>query len=387
MRFRHLIWSGLWRRRARTIFTLLSVAVAFLLFAYLAAIRVAFEGGVEMAGADRLLVTHKVSIIQPLPKAYQERIARTPGVVAVTHSSWFGGIYQNPNTGFQGVFQNPVEPEAYLAMYPEFVLTESEKAAWLADREGAVVGRRTAERYGWKVGDRIPIQGTIFRKKDGSSTWEFNLRGIYTGRDPGTDETQFLFHYDYFDEARQFGQGIVGWYIVKIAEPERSAALAAAIDEEFANSAAETKTVTEKALMQSFASQVGDVGAILQFVLGAVFFTLLLVAGNTVAQGVRERTSELAVLKALGFSNGLVLALVLAEAVTLALLGGGIGLTLGALAVRAGDPTGGFLQVFYLPARDLWLGVFYLLLLGLVTGLLPALRASRLRIVEALRRA
>ena len=387
MKFAALVWSNLARRKARTLFTLLSIVVAFVLFAYLAAARVAFRAGVDVAGADRLLTTHKVSIIQPLPRGYGEKIAAVAGVVAVTHSSWFGGIYQNPNTGFQGVFQNPVEPEAYLAMYPEFLVPEDEKRAWIADREGVLVGRRTAERYGWKVGDRVPVLATIYRKKDGARTWEFNVRGIYDGREKGTDTTQFLFHYDYFDEARQWGQGIVGWYVVRIADPAATAAVAARIDALFENSPAETKTVTEKALMQSFADQIGDIGAIIQWILAAVFFTLLLVAGNTMAQAVRERTSELAVLKTLGFADGRVLALVLAESSALALVGGGLGLALGAAAIGAGDPTGGFLPVFYFPAGDAATGAVLVVALGLVTGLVPAIAAKRLRIVDALRRA
>ncbi len=386
MKYWPLVWSNLRRRKVRTIFTLLSILVAFVLFAYLGAVRVAFRAGVDVAGADRLYTTHKTSIIQPLPVAYLEQIARVPGVEKVTHATWFGGIYQNPNTGFQGVFQGPVEPESYLDMFPEFQLPEDQRAAWLADREGAIVGRRTAERYGWKVGDRIPVQGTIWRKRDGGSIWEFNLRGIYTGAQKGTDETQFLFHYKYFDEARQFGQGIVGWYLVRIADPARTAEISAAIDSVFANSPNETKTVTEKALAQSFADQIGDVGAIIRYVLVAVFFTLLLVAGNTMAQSVRERTAELAVLKTVGFSGGAVMALVLAESCLLALLGGGAGLAIGTAAVGAGDPTGGFLPVFFLPDRDALLGVVLIFALGLVTGLMPAVRALRLRIVDALRR-
>jgi putative ABC transport system permease protein len=387
MKFWPLVWSNLRRHKARTFFTLLSVVVAFVLFAYLAAVKVAFRAGVDVAGADRLFTTHKTSLIQPLPKAYQEQIARVPGVVAVTHASWFGGIYQNPNAGFQGVFQAPVEPEAYLAMYPEFRVPENERRAWIEDREGVLVGRKTAERYGWKVGDRVPVQGTIWRKRDGSRVWEFNLRGIYDGAEKGTDTTQFLFHYDYFDEARQFGQGIVGWYVVRIADPSQTAEVGARIDAVFANSPNETKTVTEKALAQGFADQIGDIGAIIQWILAAVFFTLLLVAGNTMAQSVRERTSELAVLKTLGFSDGRVLALVLAESTFVAVLGGGLGLAFGAAAITAGDPTGGFLPVFYFPPRDVVLGVVCVALLGFVTGILPALQAKRLQIVEALRRA
>ena len=385
MRFWPLLWGNFKRHKARTIFTLLSIVVAFVLFAYLAAVKVAFSAGVDVAGADRLFTTHKTSIIQPLPASYKDEIARVPGVVAVTHATWFGGIYQNANKGFQGVFQGPVEPEAYLTMYPEFKVPDEQRRAWEDDREGVLVGITTAKRYGWKIGDRVPIQGTFWRKKDGSNLWEFNIRGIYTGG-KGVDTTQFLFHYDYFDEARQIGQGIVGWYIVRIADPARVAEVCKRIDAAFENSPAETKTVTEKALAQGFADQIGNVGAIIQWILAAVFFTLLLVTGNTIAQSVRERTSELAVLKTVGFSNARTLSLVLAESSLLALLGGGIGLTLGAMAIAGGDPTGGFLPIFYFPTRDIVTGVIVVVLLGIVSGILPALQAMRLRIVDALRR-
>jgi hypothetical protein len=224
MKFWPLLWGSLRRRKARTVFTLLSILVAFVLFSYLAAVRVAFSMGIDVAGADRLLTTHKTSIIQPLPVSYKDQIARVPGVTAVTHATWFGGIYQDPSKGFQGVFQGPIEPEAMLAMYPEFKVPDDQKRAWIEDKEGVLVGITTAKRYGWKVGDRVPIQGTFWRKKDGSKVWEFNVRGIYTGA-KGVDTTQFLFHYDYFDEARQFGQGIVGWYIVRIADPAQTAAV------------------------------------------------------------------------------------------------------------------------------------------------------------------
>jgi len=386
VKFWPLLWSNLRRRKARTLFTFLSVVVAFVLFGYLAAVRVAFRAGVDVAGADRLFVTRKTSIIQPLPKAYQEQIARVPGVVLATHANWFGGIYQNPNTGFQGVFQGPVEPERYLEMYPEFLLPEEQKRAWLEDQQGVIVGRKTARRYGWKVGDRVPIQATIWRQKDGSRTWEFNVRGIYDAAHKGVDTTQFLFHYDYFDEARFYGQGLVGWYIVRIADPAQAAEIGGQIDQLFQNSRAETKTVTEKALAQSFADQIGDIGEIIAWILAAVFFTLLVVAGNTMAQSVRERTNELAVLKTVGFTNRAVLGLVLAESCLIALVGGVLGLGLGALAIEAGDPTGGFLPVFYFPGRDVALGALYVLALGLAAGLVPALQAMRLRIADALRR-
>ncbi len=383
MKYLHLVLRSLTRRKLRTIFTVLSIIVAFVLYGYLAAIRQAFRMGVDVTGADRLLTIHKVSLIQPLFASYLPRIQAIPGVTDVAHATWFGGIYQEPKNFFA---QLAVDPERYLRLYPEFLLPDEQRAAWLSDRTGAVAGRAIAEKYGWKIGDRIPIQGTVWRLADRVSTWEFTLRGIYDGREKGTDTTQFLFRYDYFDEARQFGQGLVGWYIVRIADADEAAQVASRIDGTFGNSAAETKTSTEKAFAQSFANQVGDIGAIIRFIVGAVFFTLVLVAGNTMAQSVRERTSEFAVLKTLGFTDGKVLGLVLAESLLLVGVAGGAGLALGFVLVGLGDPTGGILPFFFFPARDVALGIAMVIGLGLVTGIPPAVRAMRLTIVSALRR-
>lgn len=384
MKYLYLVWSGLKRKKLRTLFTVLSILVAFVLFGYLSAIRQAFGMGVEVAGVDRLVVRHKVSIIQFLPKSYEERMERIPGVAEAVHSTWFGGIYQDPKNFFG---QFPVEPEEYLEMFPEFLLPEEQKAAWIATRTGAVAGRATAERYGWKIGDRIPIQATIWTKKDGSSGWEFDLVGIYDGAEKATDTTQFLFRYDYFDEARRWGTGSVGWYMARVEDPERAAEIAEAIDEEFANSPAETKAEPEGAFLQGFAKQMGNIGAILVGIVGAVFFTILLVAGNTMAQAVRERTQELAALKAIGFTHRGVLGLVLAESMVVALLGGLLGLGISWVAITAlGDPTPGMLPIFFFPARDLIAGVFLVVALGLAAGALPALQAQRLRIADALRR-
>jgi len=387
MKSMRLVLASLGRRkRTRSVFTVLVILVAFLLYGYLSAIRAAFSMGIDLAGEDRLLATHKTSIIQLLPYSYLDRIARIPGVERVTHAIWFGGIYQDSNRNFQGVFQNPCDPESYLALYPEFILPPEQKAAWLADREGAIVGRATAERYGWKIGDRVPIQATFWRRKDGSPTWEFNIRGIYDGAKKGIDNTQFLFRYDYFDEARAVGDGLVGWFILRVSDPDRSAEIARAIDTEFENSPYETKTVTEKVLIQGFAKQVGDIGRIITSVLAAVFFTMVLVAANTMAQSVRERTGELATLKTLGFTDAEVLRLVLAESCLLALVGGGAGLLLAWALTSSGDPTDGFLPIFYIPGRDLAIGAVLVVLLGGVTGFFPAFGAMRLRIVDALRR-
>jgi putative ABC transport system permease protein len=384
MRFLPLIWGSLKRRKARTLFTVLSVLVSFLLFGYLLAIRQAFRMGVDVSGADRLLTIHKVSLIQPLPVSYLERIAQTPGVKQVTHATWFGAVYQDPKNFFG---QMAVEPESFLAIYPEYLLTPAERAAWLADRQGAIVGEVTARRFRWKVGDKIPLEAPAYMaKRDGSRTWDFNVVGIYRGAKKGTDTSGLYFRYDYLKEAGP-DRGTVGWYILRIADPKHAAAVAQRVDDQFANSPAETKTSTEQAFAQGFANQVGDIGALITAIVSAVFFTILLVAGNTMAQSVRERTSELAVLKTLGFTNRQVLGLVLAESLLLALLAGGLGLFLAwAIIGAAGDPTHGFLPIFFIPAGGLALGVAFAILLGLATGAIPAVQAMRLRIVDALRR-
>ncbi|MCF7765316.1 MAG: FtsX-like permease family protein [Verrucomicrobia bacterium] len=383
MKFLHLIGSNLRRKKLRTTLTMLSILIAFLLYGYLCAIQEGLNAGVSVAGEDRLVVRHKVSLIQLLPVSYKDRIARIPGVDAVVHQTWFGGIYQDPKKFFA---QMPVEPEAFLDMYPEFILEEGARKAWMQMRTGAIVGRKTANRFGWKVGDRVPIQTTIWVQKNGSQTWEFDIVGIFDGAEKGVDTTQLFFRHDYFDEARAEGDGMVGWYSVRIKDPERAPEVAQAIDEEFANSPAETKAEAEGAFVQGFAKQVGDIGAITAAILSAVFFTILLVSGNTMAQAVRERTEELGVLKALGFTSPQVLGFVLAESCLIAGIGGLSGLGLAWLMISAGDPTNGALPIFYFPMRSLFLGIGLVLGLGLITGIVPAWQAMRIEIADALRR-
>ena len=383
MRYLPLLLAGFRRKRLRTFFTVASVLVAFLLFGFLGAVRSAFSMGVEVSGLDRLVMLNKVSLIQPLPLSYRDRITGVQGVTAATHCTWFGGIYQDPKNFFP---QIAVEPELYLEMYPEMLIPEAQKIAWIQNRQGALVGRQTAERFGWRVGDRVPIQATVWVKRGGERNWEFVVEGIYDAREKGFDTTQFFFHFDYLNESRQFWRDLVGWYVIRIANPDESAIVARRLDREFTNSRWETKTSSEKVFAQSFANQVGDIGAILRAILSAVFFTLLLVAGNTAAQSVRERTAELALLKTLGFTHLQVLGLVLAESLLLVGTGGALGLALAVAVISRGDPTGGFLSNFYLPAGDVVLGAFLVVALGLASGLLPALAAMRLRSVDALRR-
>jgi putative ABC transport system permease protein len=379
MKFVPLVWRNIWRRKFRTIFTLLSIFVAFLLFGILMTIRAAFSVGVDVAGLDRLVLINKVTLIMPLPISYQARLQQVDGVETATHQTWFNGIYQDPSNFFANI---AVEPEPFLKVYPEFKLPPEQMTAWLDDRQGAIVGRDLAARFGWKLGDRVPLQGTIFQPKKGG--WEFNIDGIYDG-DKTVDKTQFFFRYDYLKENRTLGEGTVGWYVVKIADPSRAVELSRQFDEMFANSSAETKTTTEKGFVESFAKQIGDIGAIMITIASVVLVMFGLVAASTMAQSVKERTSELAVLKTLGFTDAAILAIVLAESLLIVGTAGGLGLLVAWLIVQAGDPTGGLLAVFILPGRDIVAGIGLMAAMGLLAGAMPALAAMRLRITDALR--
>ena len=386
MKFLHIVWRNLLRRKIRTFITVMTIMVAFVLFGVLMAIRAAFSMGVEVAGADRLMMIHKVSIIQLLPKSYGDRIRATEGITEVSHANWFGAYYQDPNNFVQNM---AVDPESWLRMYPEFEVPDAQKKAWFADRTGAIIGADLAKKWGWKVGDRVPLISPIYRKPDGTP-WDFTIDGIYDSAKQGVDKTQFFFHWEYLNETFRnsgFLNSQVGWYVFRVADPSTSDQLAKKIDAMFANSSAETKTATEKAFVSDFAKQVGDIGSIMQAIAGVVMFFILFVAGNAMAQSVRERINELGVLKTLGFGDGRVLSLVLLESCTIAILGGGLGLLLSwTFITLVGDPTGGLLPIFHFPPRDLVVGIVLVVLLGVGTGLLPAMQASRLKIVDALRR-
>jgi putative ABC transport system permease protein len=384
MKFLSLVWSNLKRKKLRTSLTLLSIFVGFVLYGLLCTLKESFTGGIALAGADRLVVRHKVSLIMTLPASYKARMERIPGVASAVHLTWFNGIYQDEPKNFFGSF--PTEPEEFLAMYPEFLLPPDQKTAWLKTRTGAIAGRALIDRFHWKIGDRIALKSPIW-PGEGDEAWEFEIVGIYEGAKKGTDTSGFYFRYDYFDEARQArGKGMVGWYGVKVADPDRAAEVAAAIDKEFANSPHETKAEPEGAFMQGFAQQIGDIATILIAILSAVFFTILLVAGNTMAQAVRERTEEIGVLKAMGYTNRLVLFLVLAESIFVAAVGGFAGLGVAWLITAGGSPMPSVLPIFYLPVRDLMIGVGLVYALGFLTGIIPAWQAMRLQVAVALRR-
>jgi putative ABC transport system permease protein len=381
VKFFALIKANLFRKKVRLILTLGSFAVALFLFVFLAVVRDAFGRGGGIAAANRLVTINRVSIIQTIPLAYRDKILRIPGVKAVTHYNWFGGVYQDEKNFFP---QFVIDTENQRTVIPELTLSDDEWNTFLKDRQGAIVGDGTAKRFGWKIGDRIPLKATIY----GGGAWEFNLDGIYHCKNKGDDNTQFWFQWDYFEERMpERFKGQVGWYSILLDSPDDSLRVAKAIDAEFTNSPYETKTDTESAFAASWVKQFGNIELLILSIGSVVFFTLLLVTGNTMAISVRERTGELAILKAIGFKDGSILFFVLAEALAIALTGGILGLGLAALAVPVlGSALGGLLPTLVLSKSMLAAGLSFALLVGAVSGLLPGIGAMRLRVVEAFRR-
>lgn len=382
MKFGGLILANLFRKKLRLMLTIGSFAVALFLFAFLAVVRGAFTRGADIAGADRLVTINRVSIIQPLPLAYRDKIQRIPGVQAVTHNNWFGGVYQDEKNFFP---QFVIDPENQRKVLPELKVPEDQWQNFLKDRQGAIAGAKTAQRFGWKIGDKIPIKNISYGT---SGIWDFNLDGIYHSDRPGGDEGQFWFQWDYFEERIPATfKGNTGWYVVKLDSPDKAVSVAKAIDDMAANSSFETKTSTESEFAASWVKQFGNIQFLMITIGSVVFFTLLLVTGNTMAISVRERAGELAVLKAIGFSDRWVLVFVLAESLIIALVGGLLGLALALVAVPAlGAAMNGMLPELILSPKILSLGLATALLVGIVAGLLPGIGAMRMRVVNALRR-
>jgi putative ABC transport system permease protein len=385
MKYLHLIWAALFRRKARTILTLVSIIAAFLLFGMLDAVRTSFnQAGQSANGAQRLQTGSKLSFIQTLPQSLETQIAQVPGVKMVTYANWFGGAYQDPHNQ---VFSFAVEPN-YIDLYPEIEVSPAERKAFDDTRTGVLVGEKLAQRFNWKVGDKIPLQSTIFPNREGSKNWSFDIVGILHSKDKkagGFYDQLLLLHWKYFDETTPFNRGTVGWYVTRVADVNQADRVAKGIDAISANSDHETRTQTEQAATANWMKQLADIGLIVGSIMGAVFFTLLLLSGNTMMQAVRERTSELAVLKTIGFSSQSVLAMVLAESVLLVLLGGCIGLGVATLiipTISAGS--GGMLNLGVVSGSSWVLGIVLMILIGLLVGALPAWRAMRLNIVDAL---
>jgi putative ABC transport system permease protein len=379
-----LLWAALFRRKTRTSLTLLSVVVAFLLFGLLQSVRLAFESGAATADARRLLTIARYSIIEPLPMSYEGRIKQIPGVVGVASADWFGGKYQNEANAFPVI---AVEPAPYLDMYSEFIVPPEERAAFVATRTGALAGKRLVQRFGWKIGQKLPISSEIWPKTDGSLNWEFDLVGTIDADDPAVrgNTDMILINVAYFDEARATNKGNTGWYTVRVADPEQARSIAAQIDKQFANSPYETRTQPEKEFAIGFAKQIGDIGALVTRILMAVFFAILILTGNTMAQSIRERIPELAVLKTLGFSDDKVTGLVLAEALVLMLFGCVTGIVAAAALMPAlNSSTGGRFPPLFVGVSTWVIGTSIAIGVALAIGLPPALRARRMKIVDAL---
>jgi putative ABC transport system permease protein len=382
MKYLPLLWANLRRKPLRSALTFASIVVAFLLFGLLQTVSSALSGSIGLAGADRLITMHKLSLIMSFPQSYLTRIRGVDGVRAATSQDWFGGIYQDDRNQIVAL---AVDPESFLEVYPEYNLTPEQRAAWLADRTGAIVGKTLAATHGWKAGDTIPLRSNFYTKADGSSVWDLEIIAVFDASNG--DNSSLYFHYDYLNESRTAQRDEIGYVALRIADPDRAPQVAGTIDAMFANSRAETKTSTEKAFIQGFANQMGNIGAIVTTVATAVFFTMLLVTANTMAQSVRERTNEIAVLKTLGFSSRGVTGPVLAESLLITALGGAVGLGIAALAAGA---LAAVVQQYFptlgIPAGTYWIGTALIIVLGVLAGLWPSAQAWRLRITDALRK-
>jgi putative ABC transport system permease protein len=380
-----LIAKNLFRKKLRAILMLVSILIAFLIFGVLAGFERAFNAGEDVAAADRLMIVNKINFTQPLPIAYFNRVRGIEGVRQVTHFNWFGGYYQEPKNFLIAM---AVEPETYMQVYDDQIIVSAEaRQAFLRERTGALVGEVMLKKWGWKVGDRVPIMSNIFTQKNGSRTWDITIVGTIAGRKSNIDTNFMVFHYQYFNETQNLGKDMIGWMALNTSSPSANERVTKAVDEMFANSFYETNTDTEKAFNKAFAAQLGNIALIVALVVGAAFATILMIVGNTMAMAVRERTREIGVLKTLGFSGGRILRLVLGESVLLALLGGIPGIALAALFAAALETSvGNFIPGFAVTPGIALTAVALMLALGVATGLIPAINAMRLKIATALGR-
>jgi len=377
----NLVLRNAFRHKLRTLLTLVGLIVAVLSFGLLSTVVDAWYAGAEGASNARLVTRNSISLVFPLPLTYKQKIRQIDGVKAITTANWFGGIYKEPKNFFP---QFAVDPN-YLELYPEYLLSDDERTAFARDRKGAIVGRKLAAQYGFKVGDVVQLKGTIF-----PGTWEFVIRGIYTGRDAKTDVAQMLFHWDYLNEVAKVRyprrQNQVGVYVVTIDDPGRAAELSRLIDAEFRNSAAETLTETEKAFQLSFVSMTEAIVVAIRIVSYVVIAIILAVMANTMAMTVRERTSEYATLKALGFGPGFVRGLIYGESVAIAAIGGGLGIALTfPVAAAFAQAMGTLFPIFFISGTTVLLQAACALGVGLIAAWFPSRRAARIPIVEGLR--
>src|SRR5262245_5709686 len=382
MKFLPLILKSARRSKRRTVLTIVSVALAVFLFASLRALLDGFNAATEGSSSTRIITIRSTSLIFSMPTSHANGIRNTAGVEDLTWANWFGGIYKDPQNFFA---QFAVEPESYLRMYPEIILTPDQKQAFLEDRTGCIVGDGLARRFGWNLGDKVVLRVGI--PNYGTQDFDFTVRGIYKAGGSAVDNQSMLFNWKYADE-RSIEKGQVGWYVVKIDSPDHAPQISSAIDQQFANTPYETKTDTEKQFQSSFASMFGNLNLLLGSIALAVVITTLFVAANTMAMSVRERTTEIAVMRTLGFRTGTIFLLIASEALIMSLIGGFVGAVLARLIMNGETlgVAGGFVPNFGVSATNAAMALGISAIIGIVAGVIPATMASRLRIVDALRR-
>jgi putative ABC transport system permease protein len=377
-----LIRKGLFRKKLRAILLMVSIMIAFLIFGALGAFYTVFTAGVDVAAANRLITVNRINFTVSMPFAYWGRVQQVEGVENVSHASWFGGYYQEPRNFVQSF---AVDPESYLAAYPELVMPDEQRTAFLNTRTCLAVGADLATQFGWSLGDRIPLLSNIWQKTDGSSSWEFDICAIFDGDEATVPANYAMFHYEYYNEALAFNTDQLGWMIVNTTDPSINERVGRDIDALFANSSAETETSTEAAFNQAFLEQFGNIALVLVLVIGAAFATILMIVGTTMVMAINERTKEIAVMKTLGFNEGRIFRMVLSESILLSLIGGLIGLGLATLMVTgAAAALAGFLPGLAMPMSVVLTALALMIGLGVITGIIPAINATRIRIVEAL---
>lgn len=379
----YLVLKNLTRKPLRLFLTVFATFIAFMIFGTLTAFQEAFDSGVDLAADDRLIVLNKINFTQSLPVSYANRVRAVEDVDALTHLNWFGGYYQEPRDQF-AMFA--VDAENFMGVYNELVMSDDERAAWVANRQGLIAGKAIAERFGWQKGDRIPVNSNIFSQRDGSTSWEFDVESVYEGADPQTDTNSVYFHYEYFNETQSFGGDFIGFMSVRTSDPSRNEAVIKAIDDMFANSPAETETVPEKVFNKAFIEQIGNLSLILTSVVLAAFFVILVIVGNSMILSIRERTAEIGVMKTLGFSSARIFRMVLAESLLLALLGGLLGVLASGSLVALVNSAPIQLPTLVLSGSVWSQALLFMIGLGFITGIVPAMNALRLNIITALSR-
>lgn len=376
----YLVYKNLTRKKLRLFLTCFAIFIAFLIFGAITALQGALNSGVEMSADNRLITVNKINFTQPLPFSYVNKVKSVEGVKDISYANWFGGFYQEPANQ---VVTMAVDPDTYFTVYDELIIPEEQLAQWKSNRRGVLVGKKIAESFNWKIGDTIPMSSNIFTNKDGTQTWQLQIDGIFSGKDQKADTNYIVFHYKYFMETQTWGGDNVGWLIVTTMDSELNQQVSDAIDVNFANSAAETETSTEAAFNKAFIEQIGNIGLIIFGVVFMAFFTILIVVGNTMVLAIRERTKEIAVLKTLGFSSPRIFKMILIESCLLSFIGGLLGLGAAFIVVKgASEVIGRFLPNLVIDQSIVLQALGYMLLLGLVTGIIPAIRALRLNIAS-----